>query len=148
MKKVFVVLDGETEERFVRPVLYPHFILMGIHLEPEQWITGRKTGGKGGGSSFDLIENHIKRRVGRYKKDESVFITTMVDLYAFPRGGHTVYDREVAAATGGAAKKRCWSGKWQNVWTSEDSSLTYNFMNLNRFYFPISRSWPFSIRIG
>ena len=105
MKRIIIIVEGITEERFVRKVLHPHFINLGIHLEPEQWITNRKTGDSGGGSNFDLVENHIRRRISRYSKDSDTFLTTMIDLYAFPLGGRTVYDDEVKAATRGVNRK-------------------------------------------
>ena len=105
MIRIFIIAEGETEERFVRQVMYPHFINLGIHLEPEQWITNRKSGNAGGGRSFDLIENHINNRLNRYASDKNVFITTMIDLYKFPLQGRTVYDQEVKNTNTGAEKK-------------------------------------------
>jgi len=105
MKRIFIIVEGETEERFVRRILYPHFINLGIHLEPELWVTNRKTGSAGGGRSFDLIENHLRRRIQRYSTDTNVYISTMIDLYRFPRQGNTVYDEDVILANSGINKK-------------------------------------------
>jgi Domain of unknown function (DUF4276) len=104
MKRIFVVVEGETEERFLRSVLYDHFILRDIHLEGQQWITNRKLGTKGGGKNFDFIQNHVSRLVSHYKSDPEVFISTMIDLYAFPRQGKTVYDQEVEKIRSGKGK--------------------------------------------
>lgn len=104
MKKVFVIVEGETEERFLRQVLYSHFILMGIHIEAQLWITNKKLGTGGGGDSFDLIENHINRIKSRYKNDESIFISTMIDLYRFPKQGNTIYDNSVEKLVNGREK--------------------------------------------
>jgi hypothetical protein len=104
MKRIFVVVEGETEERFLRRVVYNHFIVNGIHIEPQQWITNKKIGAKGGGSNFDIVENHIKRVVSRYRNDSSVYISTMIDLYAFPRQGNTIYDEHVSKLTNGKDK--------------------------------------------
>lgn len=95
MKKLFIVVEGETEERFLRKVLYNDFIQKGIHIEAQQWLSNRKLGIGGGGSNFDLIENHLRRLISRYQHDRNVFISVMVDLYAFPKGGNTVYDEDV-----------------------------------------------------
>jgi hypothetical protein len=96
MKKIFLVVEGSTEERFVHQVLYPHFILKGILIEAQQWITNRKIGTTGGGNSYDYIENHMNRLMSKYKHDDQVFLTTMIDLYAFPRNGNTIYDEDVS----------------------------------------------------
>lgn len=95
MKILFIVVEGETEEKFLRKLLYPHFIQIGIHIEAQQWITNRKLGTGGGGHSFELIENHLRRLMSKYKYNPEVFISVMVDLYAFPKQGHSVYDEEI-----------------------------------------------------
>jgi hypothetical protein len=104
MKKVFIIVEGETEERFLRQVLYPHFILMGIHIDAQQWPTNKKLGTTGGGISFDLVENHLNRIKSRYKNDDSIFISTMIDLYQFPKQGNTIYDSSVEKLVSGREK--------------------------------------------
>jgi hypothetical protein len=114
MKKLFIVVEGETEERFLRKVLYSDFIQKGIHIEAQQWLTNRKLGIGGGGSNFDLIENHLRRLISRYQYDENVFISVMVDLYAFPIGGNTVYDEEVINQQSGKNKVLLLQDKMNN----------------------------------
>ncbi len=104
MKRLFIVVEGETEERFLRTVIYPHFISLGIHIEAQSWITNRKLGTSGGGSSFDLIENHLRRLMSRYKNDDNVFFSTMIDLYKFPRQGNTIYDADLSGVNAGKDK--------------------------------------------
>lgn len=104
MKRLFIVVEGETEERFLRKVLYNDFIIKGIHIEAQQWLTNRKLGIGGGGSNFDLIENHLRRLMARYQHDRDLFISVMIDLYAFPKGGNTVYDDEVSRQQNGRNK--------------------------------------------
>jgi hypothetical protein len=104
MKRLFIVVEGETEERFLRKVLYAPFITNGIHIEGQQWLTNRKLGIGGGGNSFDLIENHLRRLMSRYQNDKDVFISVMVDLYAFPKKGNTIYDDEVDKLKNGRDK--------------------------------------------
>ena len=104
MKRIFIVVEGETEERFLRQLVYSHFISRGIHIEGQQWITNRKLSTKGGGNNFDKIENHVKNLVSRYKTDSSVFISTMIDLYAFPKQGNTIYDNDVKRVVNGKQK--------------------------------------------
>jgi hypothetical protein len=104
MKKLFIVVEGETEERFIRKVLYNDFITQNIHIEAQQWLTNKKLGISGGGSSFDLIENHLRRLMSRYQKDKNVFISVMVDLYAFPKGGNSVYGDDVNKQQSGKNK--------------------------------------------
>jgi len=104
MKKLFIIVEGETEERFLRKVLYHDFILQGIHIEAQQWTTNRKLGIGGGGNSFDLIENHVRRLMARYNHDNNVFISVMIDLYAFPKQGNSIYDADVERLKNGKEK--------------------------------------------
>jgi hypothetical protein len=104
MKRVFVVVEGETERRFVRDLLYPDFIQKGIHLDAQLWLTNRKLGTGGGGGNFDLIENHLRRLMSRYQYHRDVYISLMVDLYAFPKKGNTVYDQQVVQGQNGKTK--------------------------------------------
>ena len=94
MKKIIIVVEGSTEEKFVRQVIKPYF-QQTAYVDAQQWVTNRKLGTSGGGESFDLIENHVKRLISKYKYEKETFISTMIDLYGFPRQGNTVYDEEV-----------------------------------------------------
>jgi Domain of unknown function (DUF4276) len=114
MKKLFIVVEGETEERFLRKVFYNAFITQGIHIEAQQWLTNRKLGIGGGGNNFDLIENHLRRLMAKYQHDKDVFISVMVDLYAFPKGGNTVYDDEVSRQQNGKNKALLLQDKMKN----------------------------------
>jgi len=104
MKKLFIIVEGETEERFLRKVLYNDFITQGIHIEAQQWLTNRKLGIGGGGNNFDLIENHLRRLMARYKHDNNIFISVMIDLYAFPKQGNSIYDADVERLKSGIDK--------------------------------------------
>jgi len=104
MRRIFIVVEGETEERFVRRVLYNYFITKEIHIEAQQWLTNRKLGIGGGGNNFDLIEKHLLRLISRYKHDKEVFISIMIDLYAFPKQGNSVYDADVRRLQKGKEK--------------------------------------------
>ena len=104
MKKIIIVVEGSTEEQFVRRVICNDFILRGVYVDAQQWVTNRKLGSTGGGKSFDLIENHIRRLINHYHHDSNVFISTMIDLYAFPRQGNTVYDSDVDNCRSGKEK--------------------------------------------
>ena len=104
MKKLFIVTEGETEELFVKKVIRPHLQRLGMHAEAQQWITNRKLGTGGGGGNFDLIENHIRRLMSRYQHDQTVFISVMVDLYAFPKQGNSVFDDTISKIQNGKDK--------------------------------------------
>jgi hypothetical protein len=72
MKKVFILAEGETEEKFVREMLKPYFTERNILLIP---IVLK-------GVSKYLI---IKKEIDSLLKDSSAkLVTTMIDLYGSP----------------------------------------------------------------
>ena len=95
MNRIIVVVEGDSEEKFVNQLLKPFFFQKGIKIEAQKWFTNKKLGSSGGGQSFDLIENHLKKLISQFKNNKSVVITTMIDLYAFPKQGKTIYSTEI-----------------------------------------------------
>lgn len=85
MKRVHVLVEGQTEETFVRQLLAPHLSPLGIHLIPTLLITKRvKTGPsfRGGVTSYAKVRRHLKRLLG----DSNVaVVTTMIDFYGLPK---------------------------------------------------------------
>jgi hypothetical protein len=84
MKKVHILVEGQTEVTFVREVLYPHLFSHGIVLQPKLVVTKRvKAGGhfKGGVVSYD----QVKRDLERLLRDTSAsLVTTLLDYYGLP----------------------------------------------------------------
>jgi hypothetical protein len=92
MKSVYIVVEGQSEEKFVKEVLTPYFARKNIFLYPEIVITGRNSKGKlckGGGDSYQLYKNHLQRLIRQFSHTQNFYFTTMIDLYAlstdFPR---------------------------------------------------------------
>lgn len=104
MKTVIVVVEGQTEEGFLRDVVYEHFLKLNIKIVPQPWTTNKKVGATGGGQSFDLIENHIRRLIAQHRNNSDIFVSTMIDLYAFPKQGKTIYTPEIEKLNGGLNK--------------------------------------------
>ena len=102
-RTIYVVVEGASEERFVKDVLCPHFLdnVSGVNVIPIIVETGRKGCRKlkGGVSSFEKISKDVSKVC---KEHGSAVVTTMFDLYAFPKDiagkewtkGHTVEDVE------------------------------------------------------
>jgi len=79
MKRVKLLVEGQTEETFVREVLQPHFARMALYLTP---ILARTSPGhKGGVVSYAKVKPQIERLC---KEDAGAHISTMFDLYALP----------------------------------------------------------------
>ena len=84
MKKVHVLVEGQTEETFVRDVLYPHFEAKGLYLNSKLVTTKRTKVGpdfKGGVTNYKKVKNDLLRLLG---DTSAVAISTMIDYYGLP----------------------------------------------------------------
>ncbi len=85
MKKVLILVEGQTEETFVRDVLAPHLAVTGTHIIAKLATTKRVKSGthfKGGITSYQKVKNDINRLLN----DSSVVkVTTMLDFYGLPK---------------------------------------------------------------
>jgi len=79
MTRIHVFCEGQTEETFVRELLYEYFSNFNIFLNPIIIRTSKV--GKGGVSTYAKIRNQLERKC---KENKGSFITTMLDLYALP----------------------------------------------------------------
>ena len=85
MKRVLILVEGQTEERFVKDVLQPHLLPFNIAPQPKLITTKRvKTGKhfKGGVTEFKKVEDDLRRLLG---DTGAVLVTTMLDFYGFPK---------------------------------------------------------------
>lgn len=79
MIRVYIVVEGQTEETFVREVLYDHFLRINIYVEAI--LVETKKGFKGGLVSYAKVKSQIERHC---KEKHSAWITTLFDLYGLP----------------------------------------------------------------
>lgn len=79
MKRVYVMVEGQTEETFVREVLYDHFLRIDIHIEAI--LVETKRGFKGGLVSYAKVKPQIIRQC---REKHTAWVTTLFDLYALP----------------------------------------------------------------
>ncbi|HEX8439477.1 DUF4276 family protein [Archangium sp.] len=82
MKRVLILVEGQTEEAFVQKVLAPHLLALNVVLTPTilvtKWV---KSGGhfKGGATSYAKVKRDLKRLL-----TNAECITTMLDYYGLP----------------------------------------------------------------
>lgn len=84
MKRLLVLVEGQTEETFVRDVLTPHLATFGIHPTAVVLKTKRvKAGGafRGGVTSTPQVLGDIRRLLG---DSAAVGVTTILDYYGLP----------------------------------------------------------------
>ncbi|MFP2895674.1 DUF4276 family protein [Corallococcus sp. 4LFB] len=85
MKRVLILVEGQTEETFVREVLAPHLLRLGLALIPRLVVTKYvKEGGsfKGGVPQYALVQGDLRRLLG---DTGATCVTTMLDYYGLPR---------------------------------------------------------------
>ncbi len=84
MKRVLVLVEGFTEERFVKDVLAPHLESREIFATPKIVTTKRTKQGpdfKGGITDYQKLENDLLRLLG---DTGAAFVTTFIDYYGLP----------------------------------------------------------------
>ncbi len=80
MRRVYVIVEGQTEESFVSGPLAESFWLLQVHLTPV--ILG-VPGHKGGRTSYARVERDILRQL---KQDRRSYCSTMIDFYGLGNG--------------------------------------------------------------
>lgn len=84
MKRVLVLVEGQTEETFVRQVLAHHLHSHGVHLQPIVVATKRIKSGrkfKGGIVSYRRFRRDL---VNLLTDSDAAAVTTMIDYYGLP----------------------------------------------------------------
>lgn len=87
MINLYVIVEGSSEENFIKKILAPYFANKNIFLYAECVITGKNNNGKvckGGGNSYQLYKNHITARIKQFLPRQNYYFTTMIDFYALP----------------------------------------------------------------
>ncbi|AFE07776.1 hypothetical protein COCOR_07852 [Corallococcus coralloides DSM 2259] len=85
MKRILILVEGQTEETFVREVLAPHLLRLGLALIPRLVVTKYvKEGGsfKGGVPQYALVQGDLRRLLG---DTGAACVTSMLDYYGLPK---------------------------------------------------------------
>ncbi|WP_038493799.1 DUF4276 family protein [Collimonas arenae] len=83
-KRVLVLVEGQTEERFVKDVLAPAFWRHELYIEPTVLMTKRVKDGpnfRGGVTNFIKFKNDVNRLLN---DAGDALVTTFLDYYALP----------------------------------------------------------------
>lgn len=83
-RKVFILVEGQTEESFVKNVL-AGVMPSEVHLQPVIVATKRVNSGgkfKGGVPRYSKVKGEVQRLLG---DTSAVMVTTMLDYYALPQ---------------------------------------------------------------
>ena len=97
MKRALILVEGQTEERFVKDTVAPFFVTQNLSIVPTILQTKRLKNGttfKGGVSAFSKIEDDIRRLLGQRG---DAMLTTMIDYYGLPDDTPGMADRAARA---------------------------------------------------
>ncbi len=86
MNKVLVLVEGQTEETFVREILASHLSALGVYPIAKLATTKRVKSGpdfKGGITSYARFKKDVIRLLG---DTSAALVTTMIDFYGLPTG--------------------------------------------------------------
>ncbi len=85
MVRLYVLVEGQTEQTFADTVLRPHLAQFEVYLNSPILIeNSRRRGTRGGATRYAPIRRHVLRVTG--DKSPDACFTTMLDLYALPKG--------------------------------------------------------------
>ena len=73
--EVIVIVEGKTEQEFIRQLVAPYLLPKKVYLTP---IQVSKPGSKGGDVKFSRVKNDL---ITHIKQRENTVITTFFDLY-------------------------------------------------------------------
>lgn len=79
MKKVIVVCEGQTEEAFVKELLYHELLQRGVFIEPRLISTSPVA--KGGALSGQRVLRYLRNTL---RERQNIYVTTFFDLYSLP----------------------------------------------------------------
>ncbi|MEW6712925.1 MAG: DUF4276 family protein, partial [Candidatus Riflebacteria bacterium] len=83
MKTIYVYCEGQTEESFIKKLLYPYFLRQNLALIPIICSTKRTPTikFKGGVSDYSKIRKELRMICAQHKNE---LVTTMFDFYGLP----------------------------------------------------------------
>ena len=85
MKRLLILVEGSTEERFVNLVVRDHLLARSVVAVPRILLTKRVDNGpnfKGGVTNWDQIKRDLRNLLG---DTNAAGITTLIDYYALPK---------------------------------------------------------------
>jgi len=79
MSRLYLLVEGHTEEAFVKRLLSPHYARLGLYMTPI--IAQTSPGHKGGLLRYAKLRPQLERLC---KQDSGAWVSTLFDLYGLP----------------------------------------------------------------
>lgn len=99
MIRLNVVVEGSTEEAFIKALLMPHLAALGIFVSVRKirtgWSTIHNKPAKGGLISYIQFKNDVSRWFRSEKNNTNCWYTSMVDFYKFPVDDSSPYNQDI-----------------------------------------------------
>lgn len=99
MKFLNIIVEGSTEETFVRDVLVKHFAVLDIFVSARKIRTGwdaiNRKPSKGGLLKYIKFRNDVLRWIRADRDKPQTWYTSMLDLYAFPKDDQSPYTETI-----------------------------------------------------
>lgn len=83
MKQILILVEGQTEEQFIKNIFSPYLNKFDVHLNPTIINTKLVKGGKNFKGGIDNY-GQIKRDILHLTRNNSLYVTTFLDFYALP----------------------------------------------------------------
>lgn len=99
MNRLYLLVEGQTEEAFARELLAPHYARMNLYITPI--IVQTSPGYRGGVVRYAKVKPQITRLC---RQDNAAHVSTLFDLYALP-GDFPAKDDPAYPAQGSGAQK-------------------------------------------
>ena len=83
MVRIHLIVEGQTEETFVKKVLAPYMSLKNVFMDSRSVETGRKGAIKQRGGMTNYLK--AKKDINSWlSEDKKAYVSTMFDLYRLP----------------------------------------------------------------
>ncbi len=80
MKRLYIIVEGQTEEEFVNTILSPYFIKNNVYdIRPIKIQTSK--GHKGGFVNYKHLKNDVNKLL---KSQTDIIVTTLIDFFRLP----------------------------------------------------------------
>ena len=83
MIRLNILVEGQTEQAFVKDVLSPYLSGQQIYPMP-RLVAVSRSGGKGGVANYIKVRNDLNRWLKQEQGNDEVWFTTMFDFYGWP----------------------------------------------------------------
>lgn len=80
MRRLYIIVEGQTEQEFVSQTLAPYFQSQGIYNITPILIRTSKTG-KGGFVNYEHLKNNVQRLLS---SEKDIIVSTFVDFFRIP----------------------------------------------------------------